>query len=162
MHKRLLLLLITIFSQLAMAETVSIEITVPSIHEVPYHRPYMAVWVETSEREGIHTIAVWHEKKKWLKDLRQWWRKLGRENSAQYDAVTKATPKPGHYTLQWDTKTLADVQLAKGAYYLCIEAAREDGGRDFIKQKILLGSAQPQTYTLQAKTEIGPINIKIK
>lgn len=162
MYKLLFILLIITFSQQALAETVTINVTVPTINETPYHRPYMAVWVETLERNGLYTIAVWHEKKKWLKDLRQWWRKLGRENSGQYDAVTKATPKPGHYELKWDAKGFGDKPLKAGEYYLCIEAAREDGGRDFMKQKILLGSSQTQTYALKSKTEIGPINIEIK
>lgn len=162
MQQLFFLVFISLFSHLAFSETMTIDVTVPAIHEEPYHRPYMAVWIETPERVGMHTIAVWHEKKKWLKDLRQWWRKLGRESHAKYDAVTKATPKPGSYKLMWDGKDSDGNPLAAGEYYICIEAAREDGGRDFIKQKIQLGMQVPQTYTLDAKPEVGPILIHIK
>ncbi|PCI58685.1 MAG: hypothetical protein COB34_04705 [Methylophilaceae bacterium] len=162
MNKLLFVILMMALSSPAISETVTVNVTVPIINEEPYHRPYMAVWIETPERIGVKTLAVWHEKKKWLKDLRQWWRKLGRENSAHYDAVTKATPKPGDYQLEWNGKDTAGNPLAAGYYFVCIEAAREDGGRDFIKQKIQLGMHTPQTYVLDAKPEIGPIRIHIK
>ncbi len=160
--KLLLFILITVFSRHVLAETVTINVTVPTIHEEPYHRPYIAVWVETPAREGVVTLAVWHEQEKWLKDLRQWWRKLGRENQTQYDAVTKATPKPSNYTIKWDGKSVSGGKLKAGDYYVCMEAAREDGGRDFIKQKIQLGMQTTQTYVVDAKPEIGPIKIDIK
>lgn len=162
MNKLIFLILMVVFSSNVFAETVSINITVPVINEQPYHRPYMAVWVETPERVGVHTIAVWHKKKRWLKDMRQWWRKLGREDAAEYDSVTKATPKPGSYQLSWDGMDTNGKQLAAGDYYLCFEAAREDGSRNFTRQKVKLGSGTTQAYTLAAKAELGLIKINIK
>lgn len=162
MNKLIFLILMTVFSSNVFAETLTIDITVPEINEQPYHRPYMAVWVETPERVGVHTITVWHKKKRWLKDLRQWWRKLGRDDPAAYDTVTKATPKPGSYQLSWDGKDASGKQLAAGDYFVCFEAVREDGGRNFTRQKIKLGSGAAQAYTLTAKVELGLIKINIK
>lgn len=159
--KFLIIMLLAAFSGHTFAQTVIISVTVPIIHEEPYHRPYIAVWVETPARKGVATLAIWHEKEKWLKDLRQWWRKLGRENQAQYDAVTQATPKPGSYKINWVPKRADGGILKSGEYYVCLEAAREDGGRDFIRQRIQIGGHEAQTYTIDAKPEIGPIKIDI-
>src|SRR5690606_33055924 len=66
-----------VFSLSAKADELDIQIEIPAIDASPYHRPYVAIWLETTEREGVETIAVWHEQEEWLRDMRQWWRKLG-------------------------------------------------------------------------------------
>lgn len=142
------------------AEQLEIELTIPSLEVDPYHRPYVALWLETTDRQGIQTIAIWHEKNDWLKDLRQWWRKAGRKNPHAYDAVTGPTRKPGHYKIQWNS-TNDQGNIPEGEYFLCLEAAREAGGRDFLRQKITLGNGVSQTYTLNGNIEFGTINIAI-
>lgn len=154
----MLLSLLPLFTQ---AEQLDIEFTIPSLDVDPYHRPYVALWLETTKRQGIYTIAVWHEKEDWLKDMRQWWRKLGRKKPESYDAVTAATRKPGKYKIQWNTKGSNGNSIPEGEYYLCLEAAREAGGRDFLRQKIILGNSTPQTYSLKGDIELGTINITI-
>lgn len=140
-------------------QDVSITFEVPAIDAQPYHKPYVAVWVETLERKGLHSIAVWHEKDDWLKDLRQWWRKLGR-GGASFDGVSGATRKPGIYTVNWNASDASGKQLPPGEYYLNIEAAREQGGRDFIRQKIQLGQGA-QEYKVDGDLELGSIVIRV-
>lgn len=145
-----------VFSLSAKADELDIQIEIPAIDASPYHRPYVAIWLETAEREGVETIAVWHEQEEWLRDMRQWWRKLGRSKSPSYDAVTGATPKPDTYSISWKNET-----LSPGTYYLNFEAAREEGGRDYLRQAIHLGENTKQNFTLKGKKELGVINISL-
>lgn len=138
---------------------IRVSVEVPQIEARPYHKPYVAVWLETLDREGVTSLAVWHEKDDWLKDLRQWWRKLGRSGPA-YDAISGATRQPGIYNLVWNGQTPSLKGLKPGAYYLNVEAAREQGGRDFVRQKIEIG-AGAQTYRLKGELELGTIIIEI-
>ncbi len=87
-----ILLVIVVFnSSIASASQISVELTIPKIDSQPYHKPYIAIWLETRKRKGLHTLAFWHEQSDWFKDLRQWWRKIGQKKSPAYDQVTGAT-----------------------------------------------------------------------
>lgn len=140
---------------------VSVEITVelPKLDVDPYHKPYVAVWLETPNRKGVTTIAVWHGKDTWLKDMRQWWRKLGRAGKETLDGISGASRKPGVYTIQWDGKDSAGNAVPNGEYLLNVEASREEGGRSYSRQKIQLGSEQ--VHVLKADLELGEITIKV-
>ncbi|CAM2069195.1 DUF2271 domain-containing protein [Sulfidibacter corallicola] len=156
-----LLLLVLLGSPAPAAEGVRVEIVIPQLDARPYHRPYVAIWLETTERKGVHTLAVWHEQDEWLKDMRQWWRKLGRSKEPPYDAVSGATRKPGSYRVLWNGLDAEGRPLPAGEYYLNVEAAREEGGRDFLRQKVVLGGDKPQHYTLTGRGEIGEVHIEI-
>ncbi|WP_444996313.1 DUF2271 domain-containing protein [Aliikangiella sp. IMCC44359] len=142
-------------------EAVTINLTIPQLKASPYHRPYVAVWLETEKRKGVHTIAVWYEQDDWLKDMRQWWRKLGKKGKHQFDAVSSATKKPNQYRINWDFKDSSNQLIPAGTYYLNFEASREEGGRDFLRQKISIGKNQSQSFELKGDYELGPISIAI-
>ena len=55
-----------------------VQFELPKIDTTMYARPYVAVWVEDSSRKSVKTIELWVGKDEWLKDLRSWWRKVGR------------------------------------------------------------------------------------
>lgn len=66
------------------AESLQLSIEIPHLKVAEYHKPYVAVWLEDESRRATQ-LAVWYdldmrngEGKKWLKDLRQWWRRGGR------------------------------------------------------------------------------------
>lgn len=144
---------------------IELELTQPRIETSPYHRPYVAVWLETPKRKPVTTIALWVGQKegedKWFKDLRQWWRKIGRKQTREViDSYSGATRRPDTYTLIWDGKNSQGHPVPTGEYLLNIEASREEGGRDYIRQKIALGQAG--NVTLPAKPEMGPIIVKWK
>ena len=147
-----------LITSLCQAESIALSVTIPTLDVDPYHRPYVAVWLETPERKGVKVINVWYEQDEWLKDLRQWWRKIGRSDAAAYEGVTGATRKPGTYTYQW---TVSD-DIPAGDYVLCFEASREAGGRDFLRQPITLGGQNQQTYQLEGDYEFGAITISIQ
>lgn len=145
-----------------MAQVITVEVEIPEIQTTPYHKPYVAVWIETPKRKGVHTLAFWKEQSDWFKDLRQWWRKIGRKKSSNYDATTGATRKPGKYQLSWDGLNLNGNKLNAGEYVLHIESVREQGSREYLRQKFTFGLNQTQQYQLQGKSELGSIIISIK
>ncbi|CAM2009528.1 DUF2271 domain-containing protein [Acanthopleuribacter pedis] len=140
--------------------TATMHIELPKLDVSPYFRPYVAIWLESPDRQGVHTIEVWYEEDTWLKDMRQWWRKLGRADSARYDGVTGATRKAGTHRITWDGRDADGKAVPPGDYFLNFEAAREEGGREFMRQKITIGGAS-QHYQLEGKNELGKIQIHI-
>lgn len=161
-YKTLIGLCLMIMSNIVDAQTITMSVEIPKIKTSPYHKPYVAIWLETPKRQGVHTFAFWKEQPDWFKDLRQWWRKIGRNKSPNYDAVSGATRKPGIYQLAWHGQ-LADGQLlSPGDYILHFESVREQGSREYIRQKINFGQNQTQHYELQGKTELGKITISIE
>ena len=158
--------LLSFMPALGLAEKqLAIDLDLPNIQADPYFRPYVAIWLEDTNRQPIETIALWYQintenveepdGKKWLKDLRQWWRKLGRNGEKKIDAVTGATRKPGSYKVVSDLTDLAD-----GFYLLNFEAAREEGSRTYKRIKIELPIIKK--YVIEADIELGEINIKAK
>lgn len=124
-----------LFQPNADAAELEIELTLPDLDVQPYHRPYVAVWLETPERKHVTTVALWVEKAEWFKDLRQWWRKAGKSD-ANFDGVTGATKRPGTYTINWNGTDLAGKAVTAGKYLLNLEVVREEGGRDYTRVEL--------------------------
>lgn len=79
------------------APKMTVDLTLPEITEGQYHRPYVAVWVENAQGQPVKTLSlwVWNEGYKWLKDIRRWWRKAGREDMSFVDGIASATRPAG-------------------------------------------------------------------
>ncbi len=103
-------------------------------------RPYVAVWIEDKDRFPVRTIAVWYSPRdaKYLTDLRAWYRGDRLRNLAEGDeilgSVSSATRGPGKYTLVWDGKDNAGKLVKAGTYTVYIEAAREHGTYQIMRQ----------------------------
>jgi hypothetical protein len=136
----------------------NVEIMIPALQVNPYHKPYIAVWLETIDRQYVTTIKLMADDKEWYKDLRQWWRKAGRQN-VNIDGVTGATKRPGLIRLLWNGLDESHQKVPEGEYWLNVEASREEGGRDYSKHKITIG--QKSSMTIEGKTEFGDINIHV-
>ena len=86
----------------AYATTLDINVEVPKLNVAEYHRPYVAVWLEGADQKVAANLSVWYQQTsnseghgtKWLPDLRQWWRKSGRELKVPVDGVTGPTTTP--------------------------------------------------------------------
>lgn len=145
-----------------------ISFTVPEIDARLYHRPYVAIWIEDTDRQVVRNLALWFEEDTWLKDLRQWWRVYGRyqedpEAQKEVDGFSGATRRPGQYSLAWDGLDDGGETVAAGSYVLCFEAAREEGGRSYLRQSIELsaaGEVSPALAEPAAKPELGPFLIQ--
>ena len=141
---------------------VELEITfeLPEIKTSKYRRPFVAVWLERkSDRSDNQTVAIWYDDKKWLKDIRKWWRKAGRYQDS-LDGFSGATRPAGRYTV---TVSLdASQEGPDNEYLVYFEAVREHGNRSLLKQTINLSKTFPQTYEIKQGQEIGPGLITIK
>ena len=51
-------------------------------------------------------------------------------------SVSSATRAPGHYTFKWDMKDQQGKPVKPGTYTVCIEAAREHGTYQLMRQPI--------------------------
>jgi hypothetical protein len=140
------------------ADSLTIALELPKQEHGPYHRPYVAVWIEDAKEQPVKLIELWREKPDWIKDLRRFWRKTGRSDQALVDARTGATKGPGKYQLSWKGDDNAGNPVLAGQYLLVVEAAREHGGRNLVKQAFQWdGSAVD--IQVKAGSEIGAIQL---
>ncbi len=135
-----------------------IELELPSITQGQYHRPYVAVWIEDAQEKPVRLIEVWREKPDWDKDLRRFWRKTARADQPLVDARTGATKGPGRYRLQWQGDDDAGKAVPAGKYQLVIEAAREHGGRNMVKQ-VFDWDGSAIALDIKAGSEIGKVHL---
>ncbi|MFT3967128.1 MAG: DUF2271 domain-containing protein [Sphingobium sp.] len=117
-----------------------IEIEVPRISVAEYHRPYVAGWVEDASGKTVSHLLVWYDLKKrenggkkWLPDMKTWWRKGGRTLTVPADGVSGATRAPGRATVSTPADASPLSRLPAGQYNFVVEAAREGGGREVVK-----------------------------
>ncbi|MGB0893742.1 MAG: DUF2271 domain-containing protein [Parashewanella sp.] len=134
------------------------QFELPKIETSNYERPYVAVWLENKDRQSVKTIELWVGEDEWLKDLRSWWRKVGRYDKQLVDGVTSATRPAGKYRFIWDGKDDKGNLLPQGEYTLHVEVVREHGGRNYLRQKMML-SDSPKSYQLQPTAETGDISV---
>ncbi|WP_394205838.1 DUF2271 domain-containing protein [Shewanella waksmanii] len=144
----------------AFAGKLAIDLNLAEITEGQYLRPYTAVWVEDSRGKHVDTIALWRwdEGEKWLKDIRRWWRKIGREEAGFIDGVTGATRPSGAYKLDWDMTDSAGSAVKSGKYTLLVEVVREHGNRSLVRHKFN-HDGNPFAVTLAPTDETGEITI---
>jgi hypothetical protein len=150
------------------ATDLNIKVEVPRIEVAEYHRPYVAVWIENPDQSIATHLAVWYQtdtKKEdgtqWLKDLRQWWRRGGRELAVPVDGVTGATRPVGEHRIALKGNSAALSQLAPGKYALVTEAVREVGGRELVKIPFEWPAAQKQQLSASGKVELGTVSLDV-
>jgi len=120
-------------------------------------RPYVAVWIEDQDKFPVRTLALWFAKPKWLPDLKAWshsekLRALTEGNDLS-SSVSSATRSAGKYTLKWDGKDDKGQPVKPGKYTVFIEAAREHGTHQVMKQEIDF-NGKPQQFPLKTNIEV--------
>ncbi len=162
------LALMTAVALPARGAELTVDIEIPKLDIASYHRPYVALWIEQPDHHVAADLAVWYElenKKeegtKWLKDLRQWWRRSGRNHSYPIDGVSGATKPVGSHvlTFQGDQAPLAG--LPAGPYNLVVEAARELGGRELLRLPFTWPPEKTAQATAQGEHELGAITLDL-
>lgn len=148
------------------AAELNVTLEIPQLSVAEYHRPYVALWVERADQSTAANLAVWYairmrdnEGEKWLKDMRQWWRRSGRELRFPIDGVTGATRAPGRHTLRFDGASGPLANLPAGQYNLVVEAAREVGGRELLRIPFQWPPASVQSGSAQGATELGAFSL---
>lgn len=121
-----------------------------------FHRPFVAVWVENKKKEPVRNLALWFNKPKWLPDLKKWYSKNYESYGTRerIGSISSATRSAGKYTLTWDGLDDAGKPVKSGKYTIYIEAAREHGTYQLIKQEIEW-NGKPQQYNLPGGVEIS-------
>jgi FAD:protein FMN transferase len=115
-------------------------------------RPYLAIWIEDKDKFPVRTLTVLYREReaRYLAELRAWYRadrlRAMAEGTEIIGSVSSATRAPGRYTFKWDMKDQAGATVKPGTYTVCIEAAREHGTYQIMRQPIDLtaGSKQVQ------------------
>src|SRR3954468_1460762 len=105
----------------AMGADLALKLDVPQLNVAEYHRPYLAAWLETPDQKVVTNLSVLYDTKKkdnagtkWLKDMRQWWRKSGRDLAMPADGISGATRAPGEHTLTFPGAKAALDKLPAG------------------------------------------------
>jgi hypothetical protein len=150
------------------AADLNVKVQIPRIDVAEYHRPYVAAWVESPDQSIAAHLFVWYQtdpKKEdgtqWLKDLRQWWRRGGRELTMPADGITGATRPVGEQQASFKGSSKPLASLAAGKYSLVVEAVREVGGRELVKIPFEWPAKQKQQQTTQGKTELGTVTLDL-
>jgi hypothetical protein len=138
-----------------------IEFNIPNVEASAYTRPYVAVWIEDKQGKPVRTLQLWVGEDEWLKDLRSWWRKVGRNDRAVIDAVTSATKPVGQYHFTWDGLDQKGQPIEQGDYTFFAEVVREHGGRNIVRQKITLAD-ESFNVTIKPTVETGLIALHYK
>ncbi len=100
-----------------------------------FRRPFVAVWIEDENHKLIRRIAVWYNKSRWLPELRYWY-DAQRKSELDLNSIASATRSAGNYSLVWDGKNDAGQFVNQGKYTVFIEAAREHGSYQLMKQEM--------------------------
>ena len=153
----------------AMGAELALKLEVPQLNVAEYHRPYIAAWLENADQKVVANLAVLYDTKKkdnggtkWLKDVRQWWRKSGRDLEMPMDGVSGATKAPGEQSLTFPGAKAALDKLPAGQYTLVVEAAREAGGREAVKVPLQWPPKSAQNVSGQGKEELGAVVVQLK
>ncbi len=151
----------------ASAGQLTLDVAIPQQAVAEYHKPYVAGWIEDGNGAVASNLFVWYDVKKrdgggtkYLKDLRTWWRKAGRDLTVPIDGVTGATRAPGRQTVVIDPAALKS--LAGGSYNLVVEASREGGGHDLVKVPFVYNPAKPSAAAGKGDGELGEVKAAYK
>jgi len=113
-------------------------------------RPYLAIWIEDKDKIPVRTLTVLYRtnEARFLADLRAWYRadrlRALSEGTEILNSVSSATRSPGKYTFKWDLKDHQGTLVKPGTYTVCIEAAREHGTYQIMRQAIDLAGTDKQ------------------
>ena len=153
----------------AVAAGLNVGVEVPRLDVAEYHRPYVAMWLERADGSVAANLSVWYDVKKrdaegakWLKDMRQWWRRTGRELSVPIDGVTQPTKPVGKHALSFAEGSNPLPRLAPGQYKLQVEAAREVGGRELVSIPFEWPAKQAASLSAKGNSELGEVTLELK
>lgn len=150
------------------AAELALEVEIPRLDVAEYHRPYVAAWIESPDGQVAAQLSVWYdigmrdnEGTKWLKDLRQWWRRGGRDLDMPVDGLSAATRPVGRHPLKFDSSKPPLAGLAAGDYRLVVEASREVGGRELLQIDFAWPPKESVELSAQGERELGALSLKL-
>ena len=127
--------------------------------------------LEDNDKKRVEHLRLWYfikgkddnpqEGLKYLKELRNWWRKGGRSLKPLPDAITGATQKPGKHNIEIKSDDPRLAKLKDGSYTLMIEAVREEGGIEAVSIPFSLPVKEKTEAKASGKSELGDITLTI-
>ena len=111
----------------------------------PARNPYVAVWMEDGQGLAVRTLLVTvnPREQRYLQELRRWFTgEQSREaagGAKLASTVSGPTRVPGAYKVVWDGLDDAGKPLGLGDYFVCIEAAREHGPYELVRDQLTIG-----------------------
>ncbi|MFB9245468.1 DUF2271 domain-containing protein [Massilia antarctica] len=163
-----LALTLPMLSSWAVGADLAVKFEIPQLNVAEYHRPYVAMWLERADQSVAANLSVLYDVKKkdnggtkWVKDLRTWWRKAGRDVELPLDGVSGATRAAGEQAMSFGPARTGIDKLPAGDYKLVIEAARESGGRELVRVPFTLPLKGTQTASARGKEELGAVSLQI-
>jgi len=161
----LLALLLSATAATASAADLSLNLEIPNLPVAEYHRPYVAIWVENPDQSIAANLAVWYNLRgdhtKWLPDLRQWWRRGGRDLKVPADGLTGATRPVGQHILKFDAAAEPLAKLPPGKYAIVVEAVREVGGREAVRIPFEWPIKAAKRESAQGTKELGAVALSL-
>jgi hypothetical protein len=163
-----LVLTLPLVSGWAVAADLSVKFDLPQLNVAEYHKPYVAIWLERADQSVAANLAVLYDLKKdaagekWVKDLRTWWRKAGRDAKFPLDGVSGATRPAGSQTMKFDGAKHGLDKLPAGDYRLVVEAAREAGGRELVKVPFTWTGKGKVAANAAGKEELGAVVLELQ
>ena len=147
------------------AADLTLNVEIPNLPVAEYHKPYVAIWVESPDQAIAANLAVWYQIRgdhtKWLPDLRQWWRRGGRDLKVPVDGLTGATRPAGQHILKFDAAAEPLSKLAPGKYTLVVEAVREVGGREAVRIPFEWPIKSAKRESVKGSTELGAVALTL-
>jgi thiamine biosynthesis lipoprotein ApbE len=113
-------------------------------------RPYLAIWIEDKDKIPVRTLTVLYRanEARFLAELRAWYRgdrlRAMADGTEIIGSVSSATRSPGRYTFTWDMNDQQGAPVKPGTYTVCIEAAREHGTYQLMRQAMDFSGAPKQ------------------
>lgn len=152
------------------ASELTVSVEVPMFDVAEYHKPYVSVWIENEKGESTN-LAVWYQLEErgqasekgeeWLKDMRQWWRRIGRDTDMPVDGVSGATRASGKHTVTFAEGKVPLSKLKNGNYILMVEAVREVGGREVVKVPFTWPVKAASDQSAKGSKELGEVKLTI-
>ena len=149
----------------ANAADLTLTVEIPQLPVAEYHRPYVAIWIEDADQSIAANLAVWYQVRgdhtKWLPDLRQWWRRGGRDLKVPVDGLTGATRPVGQHSLKFDASQAPLAGLKPGQYALVVEAVREVGGREALRIPFEWPIKSAKRESAKGSKELGAVALTL-
>lgn len=128
-------------------------------------RPFLAIWIEDKDKVPVRTLTVLYRanEARFLAELRAWYRsdrlRAIADGTEIIGSVSSATRSPGRYTFTWDMKDQQGTPVKPGTYTVCIEAAREHGTYQLMRQTMDFSGTPKQVAVPISGIEISAASL---
>lgn len=138
--------------------SVNIAYKIPRINVSDYEYPYVVVWVTDMNKKLVRSLTMIGKQPLWVEENYVFWRRVGRKFPAMVETLAQPSRAPGQYNLVWDGYDQEGNPVPQGEYILHIEASREHGGHQYVKQTLNLGDDIFEAI-IDSGDELGQIDI---